>query len=151
MTAAPFTLRAAGAADRERIKEMVRGARLNPMGLAWERFTVAVTAENEIIGCVQLKPHRGGVLELASLVVSKEWRRKGVARRLIDHLKQRAGPPLWLMCTSRLTTFYEPFGFRRVRLGQPMAAYYRWLLRMAYFLNRMAPQGESLAVMVWEG
>jgi N-acetylglutamate synthase-like GNAT family acetyltransferase len=144
-------LRAASAADQPTIKEMVRGARLNPIGLDWERFTLAVTGENKIIGCAQLKTHRGGVLELASLVVVKGWRRKGVARRLIDHLKETAGPPLWLMCSSRLTTFYEPFGFRQVRLGQAMPAYYRRLLRMAYLFNRLAPSQETLAVMVWDG
>lgn len=147
----PFKLRAAKKADQPTIKQMVREARLNPLGLKWERFTVAVTESDRVIGCVQLKPHRGGVLELASLVVVKEWRRKGVARRLIEHLKKTAGPPIWLMCGSRLTEFYEPFGFRRVSLGEPMPGYYRWILRMTFILNRISLPGMTLAIMVWEG
>lgn len=120
------------------------------MGLDWERFTLAVTADDQIVGCIQYKPHRGGVVELASLVVVKGWRRQGVARQLIDHLKETAGPPLWLMCASRLTKFYEPFGFRQVGLGQAMPGYFRWMLRMAYIVNRVAPTEQTLAIMVWE-
>lgn len=143
-------LRAATAADQSIIKRMVRGAHLNPMGLNWQRFTMAVTAENEIVGCIQLKPHRKDVLELASLVVSKGWRRKGISRLLIDHLKSTAGPPLWLMCNSKLAPFYQPFGFRRVYLGQPMPTYFRWTLRLTFVLNRLSPQGVQLAIMVWD-
>lgn len=146
-----FKLRPATAADQPTIKQMVRGARLNPLGLNWERFVLAVTADDQIIGCVQLKPHRGGVFELASLVVVKSWRRKGVARQLIEHLKETAGPPLWLMCASWLIKFYEPFGFRQVRLGEPMPGYYRWTLRMSFLLNWVGPRGMTLAIMVWEG
>jgi N-acetylglutamate synthase-like GNAT family acetyltransferase len=129
---------------------MVRAAHLNPMGLKWQRFTLAVSTDGNIVGCIQLKPHRGGVLELASLVVSKEWRRKGIARLLIDHLKQTVGPPIWLMCASPLTRFYKPFGFRQVYLGQPMPAYFRWMLRLTLILNRLSPQSFGLAIMVWE-
>jgi N-acetylglutamate synthase-like GNAT family acetyltransferase len=129
---------------------MVRGARLNPMGLNWQRFVLAETSENHIVGCVQLKPHRGNVLELASLVVVKGWRRKGVARFLIEHLKENAGPPIWLMCMSRLKKFYQQFGFKQVTLGQPMPGYYRWLLRMGFLVNRFGPPGQKLTIMVWE-
>lgn len=145
----PFRLRNATAADQTAIKVMVRAARLNPFGLKWQRFVLAVTAENEIIGCVQLKPHRVNVLELASLVVVKGWRRKGVARLLIENLKENAGPPIWLMCMSRLEKFYEQFGFRQMTLGQPMPGYYRWLLRMGFIVNRFGPKGQQLTIMVW--
>jgi N-acetylglutamate synthase-like GNAT family acetyltransferase len=145
-----FRLRPAAATDQQTIKQMVRSARLNPIGLNWQRFILAVTADDQIIGCVQLKPHRGGVLELASLVVIKGWRRKGVARLLIENLKETAEPPIWLMCMSRLKKFYEPFGFRQVRLGEPMPGYYRWMLRMTFIINRLGPPGQSLTIMVWD-
>ena len=145
-----ITLRPANAADQQTIKQMVRGAHLNPMGLKWQRFTLAVTSGDKVIGCIQLKPHRGGVLELASLVVSREWRKIGIGRLLIDHLKDTAGPPIWLMCASPLTRFYKPFGFRQVRPGQPMPTYFRWILRSTYIVNRLSSQNFSLAIMVWE-
>ncbi len=143
-------LRPATEADQQTIKTMVRDARLNPFGLKWRRFILAVTADDQIIGCVQLKPHRGGVLELASLVVLKGWRRKGVARLLIGHLQGTSGPPIWLMCMSRLKKFYEQFGFRQVHLGQPMPGYYRWLLRLGFLFNRFGPSGQHLTIMVWQ-
>lgn len=146
-----YALRSATEADQSTINEMVRSARLNPFSLKWQRFVLAVTADNQIVGCVQLKPHRGSVVELASLVVVKGWRRKGVARLLIEHLKETAEPPIWLMCMSRLKKFYEQFGFRQVTLGQPMPGYYRWLLRMGFLVNRFGPPGQKLTIMVWEG
>ena len=150
-SAPTFQLRVAAAADQPTIKQMVKSAHLNPMGLDWRRFTLAVTADDQIVGCIQHKPHRGGAVELASLVVVKGWRRKGVARQLIDHLKETAGSPLWLMCASRLTKFYEPFGFRQVTLGRPMPRYFRWMLRLAYLFNRVTPPNQTLAIMVWDG
>jgi len=149
-TEASFRLRVATEADQAIIKDMVRGAKLNPLGLKWQRFVLAVTAEDQIVGCVQLKPHRGEALELASLVVSKGWRRKGIARLLIEHLKKTTGPPIWLMCMSRLKKFYQQFGFSQVHLGQPMPGYYRWLLRMSFLINRFGPSGQKLTIMVWQ-
>lgn len=146
-----YTLRPATAADNDTIKQMVRGAHLNPMGLKWQRFTLAVTPAGETIGCIQYKPHRGDVTELASLVVNKRWRKKGIARQLVDHIKETAGSPLWLMCAAPLAKFYEPFGFRRVYLGDAMPAYFRWMLRLTFIMNRVSPQNFGLAIMVWEG
>ncbi|MFZ0546269.1 MAG: GNAT family N-acetyltransferase [Candidatus Promineifilaceae bacterium] len=145
-----FKLRAASTADQPTITQMVKGAHLNPMGLNWQRFTLAETPDGRIIGCVQHKHHRGDVIELASLVVVKEWRRKGVARRLIDHIKETAGSPLWLMCVSQLTGFYQQFGFRRVTLKEPMPTYFRWILRMFFLIDRFSPPHQTLAIMVWE-
>lgn len=142
-------LRPATAADQPVIKQMVKGAHLNPMGLKWQRFTLAVTPDGDTIGCIQHKPHQGGVTELASLVVNKRWRRKGVARLLIDHLKETAGSPLWLMCAAHLAPFYEPFGFRRVYLGQPMPGYFKWIYRLTFIMNRVSTQNYALAIMVW--
>jgi N-acetylglutamate synthase-like GNAT family acetyltransferase len=146
----PVSLRPAAADEQDIIKKMVRDAHLNPMGLKWQRFTVAVDGQDCVVGCIQHKPHKGEVVELGSLVVHKGWRKQGVARLLIDHLKESAGPPLWLMCRSGLTSFYEPFGFRRVYLGQPMPGSFRWLLRATFLLNRLAPPNQQLAIMVWE-
>ena len=150
-TEVSFRLRVATEEDQAIIKDMVRGAQLNPFGLKWQRFVLAVTAEDAVIGCIQLKPHKGDVWELASLVVNKGWRRKGVARLLIEHLQETAAPPVWLMCMSRLKNFYEQFGFRQVVLGQPMPGYYKWLLRMGFIVNRLGPAGQQLTIMVWEG
>ena len=139
---------------------MVRRAQLNPLGLNWERFTVAVDGVQRIIGCVQLKPHGnashregslpGGALELASLVVDRDWRRRGVATRLIEVTKANAGETLWLMCESRLVPFYERFDFHNGLQANDMPPYFRriWrLVAVARFVMRREP---GLSIMRWQ-
>lgn len=52
-----FFLRKATRADADYIRARVRTARINPTGLSWERFPLAVNARGEIIGCGQIKPY----------------------------------------------------------------------------------------------
>ncbi len=145
-----LSLRRATASDAATIKQMVRGARLNPFRLDWQRFWLAVDAEGQIIGCIQVKPHGEGVNELASLVTQPGWRGQGVGRRLVEHLQQEAGPPLWLMCESGLTPFYERFGFVEVWQTGEMPAHFRFMRRLSrlFFPPR---SGRYLAIMQWPG
>jgi len=80
-----FKLRQAVIDDSTRIKFLVREAHLNPLGLDWRRFTVAVTPQEGIIGCGQIKTHRDGSRELASVVVDPIWRGEGIAKEVINH------------------------------------------------------------------
>jgi N-acetylglutamate synthase-like GNAT family acetyltransferase len=73
-------------AHQPTIKALIGQARLNPLGVNWRRFVVAVDESGTIIGCGQLKPHRDGSLGLASIVVAPIWRGQGVARAVIEHL-----------------------------------------------------------------
>lgn len=90
---------------------MIRQEHLNPSGIHWPRFTVAVDINGAVIGCGQVKIHPGGVRELASLVVLEPWRGKGVAGALITSLIAQHPGALYLTCTARLEPLYQHFGF----------------------------------------
>jgi N-acetylglutamate synthase-like GNAT family acetyltransferase len=116
------------------IQRMVYAERLNPMGLDWKHFWVALDSAGEIIGCGQLKPHGDGTVELASLVTSAAWRGRGVAgmlvRRLIaEHANQRPGEPLYLTCRGELGPFYQKFGFQRLAFAD-LPPYFRRIVRI---------------------
>ncbi len=149
MSGAP-RLRPACAEDAAAIRRLVRGARLNPIGLDWRRFVV-LEAEGEVVGCVQVKPHRDGSRELASLVVAPGWRGRGLGRRLVEAVLERHPPPLYLTCRSGLMPFYERFGFREVGETEPQPPYFRRVRRLGRLLRGLRRRGEYLAVMVWEG
>ncbi len=146
-----FTLRAATPADRHAICKLICLARINPTGLDWRRFVVAVSENGEIIGCGQIKPHAEGNRELASIAVAPAWRGKGVARAIIEHLlaqdqEQHPNRSLHLMCRSGLRSFYEQFGFRVIR-EEEMPPYFRWVSRLANLLARVRKEQETLLVM----
>ena len=128
-----YTLQPATAAQQPIIKQMIQASHLNPMGIHWQRFLLACDLEGAVIGCGQVKPHRDGSRELASLVVCKPWRNQGVARALIDALTEHEMKPLWLTCASDLVPFYRKFGFEEVASPSQMPAYFR-LARRAFDL-----------------
>jgi predicted N-acetyltransferase YhbS len=101
-----------------------------------------------VTGCVQLKTHwrwrRPPVRELASLVVSRAWRRKGIASLLVRHVQEQSGPPLWLMCRSRLVPFYERFDFREVKSKCQMPLYFA-ILQAGLDLVTLGRQGRTRA------
>jgi len=99
------------------------------MDLNWRHFIVAETDEGAFIGCAQLKPHKDGSVELASLAVEEDYRGQGVARALIEQLLAQAPRPLYLMCRPELGVFYEPFGFRVISAAD-MPPYFRSMLRV---------------------
>jgi N-acetylglutamate synthase-like GNAT family acetyltransferase len=147
-----FSLRPAVDADLPLIREWVRDNGINPLGLDWERFTVAETSRDQVIGCVQLKPHRDGTLELASLVVAENWRGRGVARALVEHvLADHSGSAnhngsLYVMCRSGLGPLYEKFGFRELE-EEEMPRYYRRITKLAGIINRFRDKDEYLMIM----
>jgi N-acetylglutamate synthase-like GNAT family acetyltransferase len=141
-----FTLRSATKVDFPEIKALIRQVRINPTGLDWRRFTVAVDELGQMIACGQLKPVRGGLTELASLAVRPAYRHQGIARALIKHLLMDAPRPVYLTCRSGLGTFYEKFGFRALKSGG-MPLYYRRLQRLASLYMKLASREETLLVM----
>lgn len=146
-----FYLRPAVEADRTTIRRLVHQASINPIDLHWQRFVVAEDDEREIIGCGQIKSHRDGSRELASIVVADEWQGKGVARAVIEHLMLEAGAPLWLTCRSGLVPLYAKFSFRPVGPEEPQPAYFRRLRKLAKAVGMVIGKGETMAVMVNEG
>lgn len=146
MSLVDFVVRPAVQEDSVVIREMVRVARINPTGLDWHRFLVAVSPEGTLAGCGQIKPHGDGSRELASIVVAPEFRGRGVARLVIDQLLLNETRPIYLMCRSRLGPFYQKFGFRAIATGE-RPPYFRRMARLAKVFSVMAREGESLLVM----
>jgi GNAT superfamily N-acetyltransferase len=143
-------LRAATAADQRAIRGLIRRARINPIGLDWHRFVVVEEPGGGIVACGQVKPHSDGARELASVAVAEGWRGKGLARVIIETMKHRAGPPLWLTCREGLVPMYARFGFVRVTARGELTPYFRRLDRVARQILRLFRPGEGLAIMVWQ-
>jgi N-acetylglutamate synthase-like GNAT family acetyltransferase len=130
------------------IRRLVRQAGINPFGLDWRRFTLALASDGKVIGCGQLKPHGNDVVELASLVVEESWRGLGIGRRLVEELIDQAGRPLWLMCGSSLVPLYEKFGFVEVAPDQAQPGYFARMRRVVAIFNTLAAREQYLAIMV---
>jgi N-acetylglutamate synthase-like GNAT family acetyltransferase len=128
-----ITLHPAVETDNHRIRDLIHRVGINPMDLNWRHFVVAEDAYGHFMGCCQLKTHRDGSLELASLAVEDEYRRQGVARALIAHLLEHSPRPLYLMCRSALVPFYEKFGFQ-VSGAETMSPYFRRMHRLTKVL-----------------
>lgn len=145
-----ITLRSAEPADQVAIHRLVRAAGINPMGLDWRRFIVAVAPDGQIIGTGQLKPH-GAVTELASIAVIPAYQGQGYARLIIERLLSQVPPELWLMCESRLTPLYARFGFQEVLTPAAMPPYFRRMRRLVDVFSRLGRSDNRLAVMVRRG
>jgi N-acetylglutamate synthase-like GNAT family acetyltransferase len=141
-----YTLRPAHESESGQIKALIHSVGINPMGLDWKRFVVAVNDQEEIIGCGQLKPHGKEILELASIAVVPEHRGKGIARAVIEHLLKDSPRPLYLTCISSTGPLYEKFGF--VALSQEeMPRYYQRLRKLAMALIHLSSRNDELLVM----
>ncbi len=148
-----FRLRPATVSDQGAIRALIRQVQINPTGLEWQRFIVAVSEEGRLIGCGQIKPHPDGSRELASIAVAPDWRNTGVATAIISHLGAGyAGsgsgqtPPLYLTCRAGLGEFYQRFGFYPISSDQ-MPVYFRRVARLANALHNVRLFKEGLLVM----
>ncbi len=139
-------LRSASAGDAQAIRALIRSAQINPVGLDWRRFTLAVDGSGRLVGCGQIKPHRDGSRELASIAVVPEWRGHGVARALIEHLLETHPGTLYLTCRASLGSLYASFGFQVVDESE-MPTYFRWVSRAVRLMRRLGLVGEGLLVM----
>jgi len=143
---ADYILRPAIADDFPRIRGLIRSVKINPMGLDWRRFIVAVTPDEELIGCGQVKPHGDGTLELSSIAVIPERRGQGIAGTIIEHLLSEYPGELYLTCRSSLAPLYRKFGFIPVQSSE-MPPYFRRLLKAAAAIGLFFPNDEYLLVM----
>ena len=128
------------------IKDLVYSTGINPMGLDWKRFVVAVNAQGQVLGIGQIKPHGGDVLELASIAVFPEYRGQGVARAIIEYLVKDGQRPLYLMCESSLGPLYEKFGFRGLTYEE-MPRYFQRISKLAGIVTTLAHKDQHLLVM----
>jgi N-acetylglutamate synthase-like GNAT family acetyltransferase len=107
---------------------------------------VAVDAEGEIIGVGQVKPHKDGTFELASIAVLPEWRGRGVARQIIEQLLEKHPGRLYLFCRAQMQPLYRKFGFEAIEF-QDMPPYCQKIKRLAAAFDRRASPEDKLSVM----
>jgi amino-acid N-acetyltransferase len=112
-----YEIRPALEAESTQIQDLIHLVGINPMGLDWRRFIVAVES-GRVVACGQVKPHGAVILELASIAVHPEYRGRGLARSVIETLLARHPRPLYLMCMSHNGAMYEKFGFRKLTAEQ---------------------------------
>jgi N-acetylglutamate synthase-like GNAT family acetyltransferase len=142
---AEFDLRSATQADFSAIKALIHQVRINPTGLDWRRFLVAVSSQGEIVGCGQIKP-QGELRVLASIAVVPGWRGRGVARAIIECLLAGEQGVLYLTCRAHLGGFYAKFGFTALEESD-MPTKMRRLSRLARMLRRLRLLDEAMLVM----
>jgi N-acetylglutamate synthase-like GNAT family acetyltransferase len=148
-----ITLRPAVELDQPRIVAIIREAQINPMDLKWKNFVVAVDdASREVVGTGQIKTHRDGSRELASIAVVPEYQHRGLAHQIIQHLLALHRPPgtLYLTCGSNLGPFYEAFGFRTID-EKEMTRYFRRLKKIAGAFEFLSRGDVKLLVMKKDG
>ncbi|SRR6266487_1635109 len=139
-------VRPAREAEAAQIQDLIYLVGINPTGLDWKRFIVAVNDRDEMIGCGQLKPHGQDILELASIAVYPEHQGKGVGRTIIESLLKDSPRPLYLMCESSNGPLYEKFGFRAISYGE-MPRYFQRMSKLAGLVTTLAHREERLLVM----
>jgi N-acetylglutamate synthase-like GNAT family acetyltransferase len=143
-----FYLRPATQDDERTIRALIRQVRINPMGLGWQRFIVAVDPSGKMIGCGQIKHHKDGSRELASIAVVESFRNQGIATAIINQLITSSPLPIYLTCRSNLGRFYGKFGFSEIR-GDLMPPYFKRINKIASLLSRLSHSDQLLLVMVY--
>ena len=141
-----FTLRPATQSDQREIRKLIRQVRINPTGLDWQHFVVAVSPVGELIGCGQVKIHHDGSRELASIAVIPDYRHEGIGSTIIGHLINIHPRPLYLTCRSNLEPFYQQFKFQTIRESE-MPPYFRRVNRLGSFLLTLVRSKDRLIVM----
>lgn len=144
-----FTIRPALASDSKEIKDLINLVGINPTGLDWKRFTVAVAGRGELIGCGQVKPHGSEIRELASIAAHPNHRGQGIARAVIEQLLRENPKPLYLMCMSHNGALYEKFGFRALS-DEQMPRYFNRIKKIFKLADVFRKTGEDLLVMKLE-
>lgn len=107
-----IAIRPATPADEPVIRAMARTERVKPIGLDWPNFIVA-TADDTIVGAVQMRKHADGSRELGTLMVRTDMRGRSIAARLIDQLLARETRPVFMITGQDYAAHYERWGFRR--------------------------------------
>jgi N-acetylglutamate synthase-like GNAT family acetyltransferase len=131
------TIRAAKAEDQATIRRIIRAANLNRMSLDWRNFLIAEDA-GEVVGIGQVKTHRDGSRELASIAVVPARQGQGIGSAIVNALLDRhGGGVLHLTCQGKNEGYYARFGFRRIP-RQELPPYFARLLPIMNVFARLA-------------
>jgi N-acetylglutamate synthase-like GNAT family acetyltransferase len=143
-----FSVRPAKIEEFQEIRALIHEVGINPMGLDWRHFLIAVGRDDRLIGCGQIKTHKDSSKELASIAVKRDFRGQGVARAIIENLiKREPSRPLYLMCRSQLEALYIKFGFVSVPVVEDLPRYFRQIKRLERMFNIIAKPEDSLLIM----
>lgn len=107
-------IKRARAEDQDAIVALVHGERLNPHGLHWPNFVVAVDG-GRIVGIGQVRPHGARAGEVGSLVVVPEYRGHGLCGRLVERLVAEERRDLFVVTRREAASHYSRWGFARIR------------------------------------
>jgi amino-acid N-acetyltransferase len=129
-----MTVRPGQRQDQTQIDRLVRGARLNPFDLDWRRFRV-IEQNGRLLAVGQVRVHRDGSRELASIVTVPEGRGQGLATTLIRNLLANETGPVYLTCRPELSGFYERLGFEIWQTGLP--PYFQTIARISRLAQRV--------------
>ena len=132
--------------DFAAIRELIRAVHINPLGLDWRRFIIAADSSERLVACGQIKPHQDGSMELASIAVIPELRRRGIATKIIERLIESNPGPLYLTCRASLEIFYMRFGFSKLE-AEEMPPYFRRVERIARIARALRLVPVELLVM----
>ncbi|MFH2102656.1 MAG: GNAT family N-acetyltransferase [Chloroflexota bacterium] len=143
-------IRPARREDRAEIRGIIWDAQINPFGLHWDRFVVAETSKDQIVGCGQIKLHGDGSSELASVAVREQFRGQRVGRKIIEKLVASRKNSLYLICRPELELFYNRFGFTSDNLKR-LPPYFRIIYLVVSNMARIVPGNDRrIIVMVLE-
>jgi N-acetylglutamate synthase-like GNAT family acetyltransferase len=144
---ADYILRHAELKDFPGIRALILAVRINPTVLDWRHFIVAVNSRAGLLGCGQIKLHKDGSREMASIAVQENARGQGIARAIIEELvRQETRRPLYLMCRATLEPFYDKFGFRTIQYPE-MPPYFLRISKLARIFNPNGNPPAQLLVM----
>ncbi|MBI3169198.1 MAG: GNAT family N-acetyltransferase [Chloroflexi bacterium] len=141
-----YQIRPALESESSQIKDLIHEVGINPTGLDWRRFLVAVDGSGRVIGCGQIKPHGKDILELASIAVTPGYQKQGIARKIIEILLAENPRPLYLMCIEHNGPMYEKFGFRAVGYEE-MPRYFQRMQKLFNVAKAVRRVEEGLLVM----
>jgi N-acetylglutamate synthase-like GNAT family acetyltransferase len=144
-----YTLRNALESESSQIKDLIHLAGINPTGLDWKRFIVAVNDDGQVMACGQIKPHGEGIREMASIATHPTFRGNGLARAVIERLLADTERPLYLMCMSKMEGLYNKFGFRKIPHEQ-LPRYFKRIHNIIRIATVVRKGGEDLSVMKLE-
>ena len=145
-----ITIRPALESDFPAIRRLIHQVGINPTGLDWRRFLVVVDERGKLLGCGQVKPHRDGTRELASIAVVPEHRGEGIARQIIQRLLDQHPGTLYLTCRASLGALYAKFGFREASAAE-LTPYFKRLHRLSRLILRLGIAKEPLLIMLRAG